>query len=78
MNQKYLDIVEQERLYFKTVKDFTEVSLYVEKVAPNWENLLLLCHPIGCLNYYMVFTPSHVRYVWKVNKLNQLESVESE
>ena len=29
MNQKYLDIVEQERLYFKTVKDFTEVSLYV-------------------------------------------------
>ena len=29
MNQKYLDIVEQERLYFKTVKDFTEVGLYV-------------------------------------------------
>lgn len=24
LNQKYLDIVEQERLYFKTVKDFTE------------------------------------------------------
>ena len=29
LNQKYLDIVEQERLYFKTVKDFTEVSRYV-------------------------------------------------
>ena len=29
LNQKYLDIVEQERLYFKTVKDFTEVGLYV-------------------------------------------------
>ena len=29
MNQKYLDIVEQERLYFKTVKDFTEVGLYL-------------------------------------------------
>lgn len=28
LNQKYLDVVEQERLYFKTVKDFTEVSLY--------------------------------------------------
>ena len=57
MNQKYLDIVEQERLYFKTVKDFTEVSLYVEKVAPNWETLLFLCHSIRCLDYYMVFTP---------------------
>ena len=29
LNQKYLDIVEQERLYFKTVKDFTEVSVYL-------------------------------------------------
>ena len=29
LNQKYLDIVEQERLYFKTVKDFTEVGIGV-------------------------------------------------
>ena len=29
LNQQYLEIVEQERLYYKTVKDFTEVSLIV-------------------------------------------------
>ena len=29
LNQKYLEIVEQERLYFKTVKDFTEVGIGV-------------------------------------------------
>lgn len=29
LNQKYLEIVEQERLYFKTVKDFTEVGIVV-------------------------------------------------
>lgn len=26
LNQQYLEVVEQERLYYKTVKDFTEVS----------------------------------------------------
>ena len=29
LNQKYLEIVEQERLYYKTVKDFTEVGIGV-------------------------------------------------
>ena len=35
MNQEYLDVVEQQRLYYKTVKDFTEVDYNVFCVIPS-------------------------------------------
>ncbi|CAH3193118.1 unnamed protein product, partial [Porites evermanni] len=39
LNQKYLDIVEQERLYFKTVKDFTEECHKNEVLLSKLKNL---------------------------------------
>ena len=32
LNDTYLDLIEKQRLYFKTVKDFKEVSSFIYKL----------------------------------------------
>ena len=32
LNDQYLDLIEKQRLYFKTVKDFKEVSRYTKYI----------------------------------------------
>ena len=58
LNQKYLEIVEQERLYFKTVKDFTEVGI---GVVP-------LCFVFARFNFKKTLA-FKAREYWHVNQL---------
>ena len=33
LNDTYLDLIEKQRLYFKTVKDFKEVSTFINELS---------------------------------------------
>ena len=69
LNDQYLDLVEKQRLYFKTVKEFKEV-LHFKQISQNLHHLILIAtsylivernefidvkHPIICLTLHLNF-----------------------